>query len=227
MTFSHIKDEVEQSLRSKVTIAGRVVLVAGFLLWAGTVTAGMWVVLNYANTPGPPADAARVWPSEVSLERTQEVATLVMFAHPRCPCTRASIGELSRIMTREVGRVTAHVLFYAPGDFEADWERTDLWDSAAEIPGVRVHRDADGNLARRLGAKTSGQVALYDASGRLAFQGGITASRGHAGDNVGSTKIRQILDGKTSTNSATSVYGCPLLGRSACGTDDRENACKL
>ena len=84
-----------------------------------------------------------------------------MAAHPHCPCTRASIESLARIMTRCRGLVTAHVAFCKPAGFPGDWEQTDLWRSAAAIPDVEVFCDEEGREARRFGAATSGCVLLF------------------------------------------------------------------
>ena len=54
------------------------------------------------------------WPESSRLRRVSDKHHLVMFAHPRCPCTRASIGELALIMARVHGRLTADVLFVKP-----------------------------------------------------------------------------------------------------------------
>jgi hypothetical protein len=69
------------------------------------------------------------------------------------------------------------------------WDDTDLRRSAAEIPGVTVMSDLDEAEADLFSAQASGQTMLYDASGKLLFSGGITASRGHSGDNAGSSSI--------------------------------------
>ena len=47
-------------------------------------------------------------------------------------------------MTQAQGRVTAYVLFVKPPGFSDGWEQTDLWASAAAIPGVTPVRDDDG-----------------------------------------------------------------------------------
>jgi hypothetical protein len=54
-------------------------------------------------------------------------------------------------------------------------------------------------------------VILYDAAGRLRFSGGITAARGHAGDNLGRSAIVELLEGDSPTATATPVFGCSLL----------------
>jgi len=140
-----------------------------------------------------------------------------MFAHPRCPCTRASINELAVLMAQCEGKLNAHVAFFQPDDAKSDWSQTDLWFSASRIPDVEVFADEEGSEARRFGAATSGQVLLYDSDGELLFQGGITSARGHAGDNVGRSSIVRLL-GKTrrpirerSSSTEAPVFGCPLF----------------
>jgi len=134
-----------------------------------------------------------------------------MLVHPQCPCSRASIGELALLMAQSQGRLKAYVLFLKPAGFSDDWEKTDLWQSAAGIPGVKPLVDYDGMEARRFHAKTSGQTVLYDAEGRLLFSGGITAARGHAGDNAGRSAIVSLVNAKVADKAETPVFGCPLF----------------
>ncbi len=120
-------------------------------------------------------------------------------------------------MTQSQGRVVAYVLFLKPKGFSFDWEKTDLWQSAAEIPGVSVVADDEGAEARRFHAVTSGQTALYNREGHLIFSGGITSARGHSGDNVGRSAIVSLLNAGDSELTQTAVYGCPLFDpRSDC-----------
>jgi hypothetical protein len=114
-------------------------------------------------------------------------------------------------MTHAQGLANVNVLFVKPREFSEDWTKTDLWNSAASIPGVKVMTDEDGVEATLFRSLTSGQAMLYDTKSRLVFSGGITASRGHAGDNEGRTAIlSQLLNG-TVTTKQTAVFGCPLF----------------
>jgi hypothetical protein len=135
-----------------------------------------------------------------------------MLSHPHCPCTRASIEELNRLMAQTQGRVIAYVLFLKPTGSSTDWEKTDLWQSAARIPGVKVLVDDNGSEAHRFHAMTSGQTALYDIDGHLLFSGGITRARGHSGDNAGRSAIVSLLNTGDSDQTETPVFGCPLYG---------------
>jgi hypothetical protein len=181
-------------------------------LWVIAVGSGMAVLWRYSTAPGLPAAPPRAWPRESRIEPRTDRATLIVLAHPQCPCTSATIEELDRLMARVGDRLRAHVLFATPVGAASGWEATDLWRRAAAIPGVTVLRDAEGIEAHRFHAATSGQVILYDADGRLRFNGGITAARGHAGDNPGRSAIVEMLVGNPSVASETPVFGCSLLG---------------
>ena len=137
---------------------------------------------------------------------------MIVFAHPKCPCTGASMEELNRILAQCSGKVAAHVLFFKPAGLPDSWVRTGLWATAAAIPGVAVHEDCDGEQARLFGAETSGYLVLYDPHGRLLFKGGITGSRAHAGDNAGENAVVALLTGHEASLAQTPVYGCSLLG---------------
>lgn len=125
-------------------------------------------------------------------------------------------------MARSQGVVNAQALFVKPADFGDKWEKSDLWASATDIPGVSLTTDNQGVEARRFGSGTSGQVALYSAAGQLLFSGGITGSRGHFGDNDGRTAILALLaTGKTAITE-TPVFGCELFDETS---KDSEESC--
>ena len=181
------------------------------LAWAIAVGAGMTGMLRYQMTASIEAQIVPgKWPDDASIQRDSHRATLVMMLHPQCPCSRASLHELGELMARADGRLDAQVLFIEPANAPADWLNGDLWNQAKAIPNVAVSIDKDGKDAAAFGATTSGQVAVYDASGTMRFKGGITAGRGHEGDNAGYLAILSLIrDGSTQVV-ATPVYGCSL-----------------
>jgi hypothetical protein len=192
----------------------RLILLAASTVWLLMVGTGIRVLWQYEGTPGLAAAAPSGWPADSRIQRDTDHATLLMLAHPHCPCTRASIGELARLMTQAQGRVTAYVLFVKPPGFSTEWEKTDLWASAAAIPGVHVLSDDGGVEARLFNAATSGQTMLYDKEGQLLFSGGITRARGHEGDNAGRTAIVSLLTTDEAQQQGTPVFGCSLLAKS-------------
>jgi hypothetical protein len=179
-------------------------------LWAGAVLGGFGLLTDYDVQPAGRRTAPQRWPAASEVPRSAEHHTLLIFLHPRCPCSRASMAELARIMERRAGALSAHVLFIKPTGVSKDWTNTSLWRSAEQIPGVNALVDDLGREADLFAADTSGQTLLYDAAGQLVFQGGITASRGHYGANPASNQVISLLDGETTQPGETPVYGCPL-----------------
>ena len=184
-------------------------LVGAWLVAAG---AGLWVLARYEFTPGEFSAAAEQWPVGSRIQREPGKYTLVMAVHPKCPCSRASVGELAKAMARMPGRVSAHVLFVQPTEFTEDWAKTDLWREATAIPEVSVQFDEEEKEARRFGANVSGETLLYDASGRLRYQGGITASRGHWGDSRGRAAVEALVRGEATETAKMPAFGCLLHG---------------
>ncbi len=183
-----------------------------FTVWLVLAVSGMAALWDYSSRPGVAGTPPAQWPAGSVLARSTRQFTLVMFVHPICPCTRASIGELAILMAHAGGRLRSYLVFERPGPgLPARWERTDLWESAAKIPGVTVVVD-NRNEARRFGSATSGQIAIYDAGGRLRFNGGITAARGHWGDSPGLFEINALLRGGDRRHGRAPVFGCPLFG---------------
>ena len=189
----------------------RLIQFTSTVLWLLIVSTGLWILWGYENSPGVSAAPPLLWPVDSQIQRSQDRATLVMLAHPHCPCTRSSIGELALLMAQSQDRLTAYVLFLKPAGFADDWEKTDLWQSAASIPGVKPIIDDGGAEARRFNAATSGQTILYDVEGRLLFSGGITGSRGHSGDNAGRSAIVSLVNMEAADRAETRVFGCPLF----------------
>jgi hypothetical protein len=180
-------------------------------VWLLAAAAGAFVLLKYESTAGSAGDSPAAWPDQSAVRLDATHATLLMFVHPKCPCSRASIEELNRVLASCRERIATHVFFFKPGHTTADWAQTDLHKSAAAIPGVNVHFDPDGTLARQFGAETSGHVVLYGANGELLFKGGITGSRGHVGDNASERALVSLLAEQDSDVKETAVYGCSLL----------------
>ena len=191
---------------------GWTVLIA---LWVIAVVAGMHVMLTYADTPATAGTPPVAWPAQSRIPRKAGLPTVVVLAHPRCSCTRATISELAELMARVHDRATAVVVLVRPSGMPERWEQTDLWRSAAEIPGVTVMADPEEVEADRFHAQASGQTMLYSAGGKLLFTGGITAARGHAGDNAGRSSIISLVTDGSAEQTKTLVFGCALKNPAA------------
>ena len=188
----------------------RLLYTAGFLAWAAAVTFGLVTLWGYENKPGIGATAPDAWPA-TNIRRPSARPALVVLLHPQCSCSQATVAELARLRTNAGDRADIYVLMLAPIGAGGEWVRSRLWDQADAIPGVTMISDREGTESRHFGAATSGQVLLYDTSGRLQFAGGITSSRGHEGDNPGRDALEHLMRGEPADYAWTRVFGCPLF----------------
>ena len=193
------------------------IVVSGVLgvLWLGAIGLGMPILMNYEVTSGLDAAPPLQWPKSHAVSLAKTCPTLILFAHPQCPCTTASICELSKLMAERGTRLKAYVLVLAPRTVPEHWNRRDIWEGARAIPGVTVLSDMNGQEAKLFGSRTSGQTVVYSSGGRLLFTGGITGARGRIGDNSGLSSLLSALDGKATVLSdevvnlrTASVFGC-------------------
>jgi hypothetical protein len=181
--------------------------------WLALVASGFAFWEKYETTPG------QIHRSEDAAHPSLGKWEFVLFVHPHCPCTRATIQELAELVQRAGPNVLVRVVFVRPEDAPTGWERSELWNAAAAIPGVQVSCDEDGSEAHRAGAATSGHLVVYDPTGRVAFHGGITRGRGQAGESPGREAILSLLAGSEPASRQTPVFGCELFSRDRC--DDK------
>jgi hypothetical protein len=182
------------------------------LLWVFGIGLGGRKLLSYVYTPGRLAAPPAVWPAGPGIRPAGRKPVILVFIHPQCSCSNATLRELALIMARLRGRTSAFVLFYAPGSKDPSWAHNGAWSQARAIPGVEVLDDREGIEARRFGAATSGQTLVYGAGAELLFNGGITAARGHAGDNAGRDAVVSLIESGAASRRTTPVFGCSLLG---------------
>ena len=180
------------------------------LLWCGAVAVGLTVMLNYDFTPARSIAATSQWPAGSRLKPGQNCPTLLMFIHPQCPCSRASLIELGKFASTRRSPIALRIVLIRPKKFEEGWERTSLYTLAERIPHAIVITDPDAQEAKRFGATTSGETLLYAADGRLVFQGGLTAARGHEGRSAGQDALQELIGADGSRVCRTSVFGCAL-----------------
>jgi hypothetical protein len=186
-------------------------LAAAGLFWGSLLCMGFLFLAQEEFTPVKARLSVTLFPRSSAIPLVSDKLTLIFFAHPHCPCTRASLHELDSLLAGTQNRVSATVVFTIPDGVPAGWEQGDLWNSAKGIPDLTVIRDQGGREAHRFAVEGSGHVLLYAPSGKLLFSGGITASRGHEGDNMGRSAIVSfVLDGQSPV-SHTPVFGCSLL----------------
>lgn len=198
------------SLRKAVTgLALGVVLAA----WAGFSALAFDRLMEYKSRPGEP-EVATDWPASCPLAPPANGPALLVFLHPRCPCTMATIGELERLLARTPALTDVRIVLLAPAADPAAWADSAAARRIDHLGAARVP-DPGGALARAFGAQTSGAVRLFGSDGALWFAGGITPGRGHEGDNDGTRAILCSLRASAPSPIATPVFGCGLHSRVA------------
>ena len=183
-------------------------------VWGLSVSVGLFGMIQHESTPCGIASAPPNLPVDAKIQSIEGHSNLLVFVHPYCPCSNATISELERIVARTPEHLTTNVIFWHPRNMSQDWHQTSLWKRAKQIPGVHVLDDVDGILTHQYQVKTSGQALLYDTEGRLRFTGGITPARAHSGDNLGCDAILAIANSREQSNQLLcqqcAVFGCPI-----------------
>jgi hypothetical protein len=178
--------------------------------WAVVVASGILFLEAYAARPGAQGALAEDWPVASPVARDHRRPTLLIFLHPHCPCSQASLAELAAILDRCRDRVAIHAILLSTPVLDR-WSASENERGLAALPGVHVDRDPGGQAVRRFGVATSGHVLLYDRRGRLIFSGGITAARGHVGDNLGKAAVLDAILHEVIGHKTSPVFGCPLM----------------
>ena len=204
----------------------RIAIAIGVLAWVAGVAWGLQKIESYSSTPGMADTAPTQWPGAALVTPRAGRSTLVMFIHPQCSCTRASLEELKTILDRTGDAVSAWVVVLKPNGMDDEWAHSDTWETARSMSGVTVVIDDNGTEADRFGALTSGDTVLYSAAGKLQFRGGITAARGHVGENSGERRVVSFVAMGNADTSGHEVYGCGLHDPNP-RTDEQTHAAAL
>lgn len=178
-------------------------------VWSLILGVQIHSLLRYQGTPGPSQVVQDQWPVGSAIVRANGYQ-LLMFVHPQCPCSRASLRSL-RPLLEQHSSVSVTIVCVLPRGVDASWESAPIWSEARAIPGAQVIADRDGREAVRFGAWTSGQIIVHDESGRRLFDGGVTPARGHNGPCRGLLRLHALFQFREAPAPGTPVFGCPLL----------------
>lgn len=189
-------------------------LITSFIAtWAILTGIGFVWLTDYSARPGKPANVSHKLPKGIFAEPGKNLPKLLLFIHPRCPCSRATLNELARLVAdRQASAAEIRVFFYKPADKPGEWVETDLWENAKSIPGVEVSLMSEEEI-EKFGVVTSGQAILYDAAEEIVFSGGITVGRGHEGKSLGRAAIENYLENGEISIRETPVFGCLLTSK--------------
>ncbi len=187
-------------------------LLVVYTIWFALLLIGHTILFEYELTAGPLSDSKRIFPNRSSVQLTHSRQNLILFLHPACPCSAATVDEFRELMREGEKDSIGTVVFFMPHDKESDWSVMPIISSVKRIPNVSPLYDADGSQAELFGATTSGHIFLYDGRGILRFSGGITGARGHTGDNQYFELAKKTILCKSPKFTTTPVFGCSLRG---------------
>src|SRR3954451_6256682 len=113
-------------------------LLAVWTLCAAIGTASM---IRYEFTPGIRRPAPSDWPTGAETKLDAARPTLLLFLHPQCPCSRATLAEMQRLLADCGWQFALHIFFVQPAGADDDWENTHVCRAARQIPGALIHCD--------------------------------------------------------------------------------------
>jgi len=186
---------------------------AAFAVWMAVVGLIFGALGFYGSTPGAISAPPAQWPQETALERSTATATLLVFLHPHCPCSRATLENLRTVVD---GPALAVILVSIGDQSLASEDSTHFascrmqMESWKQRSNVSLVHDTQGEETRRFQAATSGHCLLFDADGNLTFSGGVTSSRGHRGACAGLASLTAAVNGQPG-DASYPVFGCPLF----------------
>lgn len=182
-----------------------------FFAWLSLMAVGSVALARHEFNGAFPTAVAAAWPGGEALALDGDRDTLILFIHPRCPCTSATLVELDRVLGKYPDAFQVNLVVPLPFDAPPEWTRGRTLEAARRLPGARLVLDPGGELAARFGARDSGTVLVFQPDGMLRFAGGLTASRGHEGASAGNLAVAAIAGGRTPERAETPVFGCPLV----------------
>lgn len=204
---------VWQTLRQ---LRGRWGLTLLISVWGVLVGIAVWSMFTYefADEYGYAGQMVTHWPADTHIAPAPGRPTLLLFLHPKCPCSRATLAEMERtwVLQNKPDEFSPQLVVVAtvPPDQPNDWLTTDIVEQARRLSGAKLVVDPGGREAQRFGATTSGTVMWFDADGKCLYAGGITSSRGHEGGNVGRDCVEQLMRGEAPSETRMPALGCRL-----------------
>ncbi len=186
------------------------------VVWLTAVAAGFWGIARFDFFVNEPSSHGVVeqWPADSAVVQSKDRPTLLLFLHPKCPCSQASVNELERLFAslEDTENLVPDLIVVAtvPPNADSTWSDTDTVARVRQIENAQVFVDRGGREAARFGAVTSGHVMLFDTFGKRQYTGGITWARGQVGANVGRDMLTEVLREDVGQLDAIPSFGCRL-----------------
>ncbi len=120
------------------------------MLWCMVIVVGVALAARFDGTAGTGSQPPITWPENKLISLDSHRDTLLMFLHPHCPCSAASLTDLSKLMTSFKSPPAAYLVNVVPPGASVDWAQSELIESAKTIAHVIVLDDVDGKTGRTI-----------------------------------------------------------------------------
>ncbi len=167
------------------------------VVWAVLVAGGFAWMHRYDSTPGEPSTVLATKGTATGKWRFVVVGTA------ECPCTNSTLEGVQMAAATYPDDTEVEVRFVGSAGMQDHFYRT-----AARIKGVRIVQGLRPESPETLGAVTSGQTYLFDPSGKLVFEGGMTVGTGNDRPAHAISLYRRARESKTVVHAL--VYGCAM-----------------
>lgn len=184
------------------------------IAWLVTIAVVLRGWMDFEHSPGRNVRPQAQWPVSTQLRLDRDHGTLVVFLHPFCPCSRATLERLEQVLSDSSKKPTCCFMI-APvaSSVEIDARSANLRLAKAMSPS-RTFIDGNKSEARLFDPTTSGHVFYYDAGGSLRFSGGVLVERGSNQPNTFAEALYRAINNPTYPVVHTPVFGCSLVGAS-------------
>lgn len=185
---------------------------SSIFVFTGIIVSGSVKLLDYSTRPGESGEVpASIHEVDVLKDcLTPTKSTVLLFLHPHCPCTKATIKNLCAVLKECPSSVECCAIAFCPKGKADDWIQSPIVNMLTDKVGVNVIVDRGSSVIESFGIKCSGHVLVYDEDGGLQFSGGITRSRGHEGSCLPLSDLRKFLLGDAGEPVNWPVFGCSL-----------------
>jgi hypothetical protein len=189
----------------------RTVAIAGVVtLWSVLLFGGLALFSIDQSRQGTRGTIPARWPGASRIHRAAGQPTLLVFLHPNCPCSIATVHSLQRSLRALRPEARPKTVFVVRPAVRDDWRARQLLATAAETPNGSFFQDDGEKEIARFGADVSGHLLLYGPAGALLFDGGVTPERGQEAESMASDRFQQVLTGMPRSPVRTAVFGCGL-----------------
>ncbi|MEM9411025.1 MAG: hypothetical protein AAGA30_07925 [Planctomycetota bacterium] len=196
---------------------GRFASLSSVAFWMICVGLFAMVLIRY-EYQSEPVIVPSQWPSQSQINRMPDAYELVLFLHPKCVCSYATLDQLTKILPANREHLNFTLSVYCPKSRDSQWSQTDLTESFQALFPSQVVIDHENREASCFGVNCSGHLVLYDPDGSLLFSGGITKSRGHRGDCIAAETLKKTILEKNTGPFSYPAFGCKLGSTLLTGT---------